>query len=434
MTSPQQHKYSTIFFDWGGVIANDPGDDFLSQLLRDIGATDEQIQEIFEIYMKRFMRGQISEAEYWQELRTKYGFTIHDSISEEFKKWRGLVANENILALAKQAKARGMNIAILSNVIEPTYNVIEQAGYYDLFDEIIASCKVGYVKPEKEIYEIALRRFNITPQESIFIDDKQYCLNPAEAMGFKTIFATSPEQIMLDVKSCWYNYPMIDLQNFWNKNSARIPDDKGHSIYAAEKEKEFPKNSKVCDLGGGTGTDSIYFAEKGHEVVLVDIADEPLEKATIHASKLGLAGKLKTIQCDFSFGKLPLENESVDVVYSRLALHYFEPSVLAQLFSEVYRILRSGGKSYLTLKSPDDAAEMKFLATTATEQEEGVFNEDGRIKTRYTIERLEKILVDASIPAGNFKVIAYTEKLGNSNDVVKSGVDEFIVNEVTISK
>lgn len=202
MISPQQHKYSTIFFDWGGVIANDPGDDFLSQLLRDIGATDEQIQEIFEIYMKRFMRGQISEAEYWQELRTKYGFTIHDSISEEFKKWRGLVANEDILALAKEAKATGLNIAILSNVIEPTYNVIKQAGYYDFFDEVIASCKVGYVKPEKEIYEIALRFFDVTPQESIFIDDKQYCLDPAEVMGFKTILATSPEQIIRDIKHC----------------------------------------------------------------------------------------------------------------------------------------------------------------------------------------------------------------------------------------
>lgn len=227
---------------------------------------------------------------------------------------------------------------------------------------------------------------------------------------------------------------MIDMQDFWNKNSARIPDDKGHSLYAAEKEKEFPRNSKICDLGGGTGTDSIYFVEKGHDVVLVDIADEPLAKAETHASELGLVDKFKTLQCDFSFGKLPLEDGSVDIVYSRLALHYFESKVLAQLFSEVFRILRKGGNSYLSLKSPDDSAEMEFLATTATEQEEGVFNEDGRLKTRYTIERLYKILADANIPADNFRVTAYAEKLDNGNDVVKSGVNEFIVNEVTISK
>lgn len=195
-------KYTTVFFDWGGVIANDPGDEFLGDLIKSVGGSDAQVQEIFETYMKRFMRGQISEAEYWQELRAKYGFAIHDSISDEFKKWRGLVANEDILSLAKELKADGLNIAILSNVIEPTYNVIEQAGYYQLFDEVIASCKVGYVKPEKEIYEIALKRFNATADESIFIDDKQYCLDPAVAMGFKTILAQSPEQIIRDVRSC----------------------------------------------------------------------------------------------------------------------------------------------------------------------------------------------------------------------------------------
>jgi epoxide hydrolase-like predicted phosphatase len=194
-------KYTTIFFDWGGVIANDPGDEFLGNLIRSVGASEAQVQEIFETYMKRFMRGQISDAEYWQELRTKYNLSIHDSISDEFKKWRGLAANEDILALVKEAKTKGFNIAILSNVIEPTYNVIKQAGYYDLFDDVIASCKVRYVKPEKEIYTIALARFGVTAQESIFIDDKQYCLDPAIKMGFKTILAESPEQIMRDLRA-----------------------------------------------------------------------------------------------------------------------------------------------------------------------------------------------------------------------------------------
>ena len=195
-------KYTTVFFDWGGVIANDPGDEFLGDLIKSVGASDPQVQEIFETYMKRFMRGQISEAEYWQELRSNYSLAIHDSISDEFKKWRGLIANEDILSLAQELKASGINIAILSNVIEPTYNVIEQAGYYDLFDAVIASCKVGYVKPEKEIYEIALKRFDTTASASVFIDDKQYCLEPAAAMGFKTILASSPEQIIRDVRSC----------------------------------------------------------------------------------------------------------------------------------------------------------------------------------------------------------------------------------------
>jgi len=190
----------TIFFDWGGVVADDPGDDFLTKLLQDVGASTVQIQEIFQLYMKRFMRGEISEAEYWNELRTNYGFDIQESISDEFKKWSGLVANEDVLALVDEAKAKGWQTAILSNVIEPTYNVLKDAGFYDKFDFVIASCKEGLAKPELEVYKLALERLNTTPSESVFIDDKQSNLDPAEALGFKVILAENPEQVIRDVR------------------------------------------------------------------------------------------------------------------------------------------------------------------------------------------------------------------------------------------
>lgn len=197
------HSINTIFFDWGGVVADDPGDEFLSLLLKDIGASEEQVQEIYDTYMRSFMKGEISEAKYWHELRTRYGLTIHDSISDEFKKWRGLVKNDAILELVNQARAHGLQVAILSNVIEPTYNVLLEAGYYDHFDKVIASCKVGYAKPQQEIYQLALEELHTTAEQSVFIDDKQKNLDPANQMGFNTILARSPKQIISDVTACF---------------------------------------------------------------------------------------------------------------------------------------------------------------------------------------------------------------------------------------
>lgn len=193
--------YKTVFFDWGGVIADDPGDEFLGQILKQIGATDEQIQEISKAYMPRFMRGQISESEYWNALRSNYGLEIHDSISDEFKKWSGLVANQDVLALVEEAKSQGLQVAVLSNVIEPTYKTLQQAGYYDLFDGVIGSCEVGLAKPQVEIYELALSRMKTTADRSIFIDDKQKNLDPAAKMGFTTILAKSPTQIIEDTRA-----------------------------------------------------------------------------------------------------------------------------------------------------------------------------------------------------------------------------------------
>lgn len=193
------NQIQTIFFDWGGVIADDPGDDFLGSLLRSVGATDDQVEEIFETYMLRFMKGEISEVDYWQMLQGHYGLTVHDTISEEFQKWNGLIKNDAVFALVGAARARGMRTAALSNIIEPTYNVLAAAGYFNAFDKVIASCKVGWAKPEKEIYEIALRELNATAETSLFIDDKPRNLEPAAAMGFRTILAQNPQQIVADV-------------------------------------------------------------------------------------------------------------------------------------------------------------------------------------------------------------------------------------------
>lgn len=193
-------KYKAIFFDWGGVIAHDPGPDFLRDILMSVGATQAQWDEIYMAELRGFMRGEISEQAFWELLRTKYNLTIHDTISDEFKKWKGLEASEDVLDLARQAKAAGYKIAVLSNVIEPTYNVIKAAGYYDMFDEVIASCKVGYVKPDEEIYQIALERLGVSAEESIFIDDKERCTAPAKNMGFTTILAQNPEQIVHDLR------------------------------------------------------------------------------------------------------------------------------------------------------------------------------------------------------------------------------------------
>jgi len=190
---------NTVFFDWGGVIAGDPDDGFWVNLLKDKGATDEQAAEIYDTYMQRFMRGEISEEECWDELRQNYSLVIPEDVSEEFKQWKGLIKNDDVVALIDKARSAGLQVALLTNVIEPTYNVLSEAGNYDYFDEVIASCKVSYAKPQTEIYQLALARLHTTPEQSLFIDDKQKNLDPAIAMGFTTILATSPEQIIRDV-------------------------------------------------------------------------------------------------------------------------------------------------------------------------------------------------------------------------------------------
>lgn len=222
---------------------------------------------------------------------------------------------------------------------------------------------------------------------------------------------------------------MIDDVSRWNfihqkTHSASLV----HSRYAEEKEKLFPRNSLIVDLGGGAGFDAIYFLKQGHSVVLFDISDVALSLASQKAKELNLEEKLVTRQIDFGMHDLPVKESSVDVVYARISLHYFESSHTIRIFKDIYKILKQGGNAYLTFKSPKDVAEMQRLRETATLFEPNVFIENELIRSRFTIDQLKKMLKKAEVPT--FDVHEFEEQLGSESTQNHS----LLLNEVTFSK
>jgi len=64
-----------------------------------------------------------------------------------------------------------------------------------MFDVLVFSCKEGFRKPEKEIYEITLNRLNTQPGETLFIDDRIENIRGAESLGIQTILFKDDEQL-----------------------------------------------------------------------------------------------------------------------------------------------------------------------------------------------------------------------------------------------
>jgi putative hydrolase of the HAD superfamily len=66
-------------------------------------------------------------------------------------------------------------------------------------ENLMLSYELGSVKPEKEIYQNAIERFSIIPEESIFIDDRPINITVAHEFGFDGIihrdFETTNEKL-----------------------------------------------------------------------------------------------------------------------------------------------------------------------------------------------------------------------------------------------
>ena len=70
----------------------------------------------------------------------------------------------------------------------------------ELFDLLILSAKIGSTKNEQKIFEAALNKLNIKPEEAIFIDNTESNLKTAFAMGINTIFFDDKENDMRSLK------------------------------------------------------------------------------------------------------------------------------------------------------------------------------------------------------------------------------------------
>ena len=86
----------------------------------------------------------------------------------------------------QKLKKQGYHIYILSNLGQEVVNMLPQILDLNLFDGALFSCESGMRKPDSEIYIKALEKFNISAENSIFIDDNMTNLPPFEKLGGKT--------------------------------------------------------------------------------------------------------------------------------------------------------------------------------------------------------------------------------------------------------
>ena len=67
--------------------------------------------------------------------------------------------------------------------------------FSELFEKEYYSFKVGFRKPSKEIFQLALNENNLEPSETLFIDDTQMHIDAAKLLGINTIRLNDGEEI-----------------------------------------------------------------------------------------------------------------------------------------------------------------------------------------------------------------------------------------------
>jgi len=93
---------------------------------------------------------------------------------------------ENVKLLPELKKK--YNLYILSNFHQPAFeHIFKKYDFFRLFDGHTVSCYYYLLKPEKEIYDTLIDKFNLIPEETVFIDDTKVNIDACEKKGIRGI-------------------------------------------------------------------------------------------------------------------------------------------------------------------------------------------------------------------------------------------------------
>jgi putative hydrolase of the HAD superfamily len=198
-----------IVFDFGGVVFQWRPAELLRRTLPD-RAVDEAaaqrlVRDFFQDYQGdwgRFDRGTIEIPELTPLIAQRLGFelgevqAVIDAVPGE------LEVQEDTVDLLHRLHDRGHRLYFLSNMPEPYAVHLETTHeFFSRFVDGVFSSRVKLIKPEPEIFALAIERFGIDPSQTVFIDDVAKNVEMARAQGWHAIQFISAEQVEAELET-----------------------------------------------------------------------------------------------------------------------------------------------------------------------------------------------------------------------------------------
>jgi putative hydrolase of the HAD superfamily len=112
----------------------------------------------------------------------------------------GPLPHPRVRRLAESIRGHGIKTGILSNTFFAVPLILRLTGGYRGFEPLVLSSVEGVAKPAPRIYQIAIERSGVQPQEILFIDNREENLDSAKKLGMKVVLAKNSKQIVTEVK------------------------------------------------------------------------------------------------------------------------------------------------------------------------------------------------------------------------------------------
>ena len=179
-----------IFIDFFGVVFPDT----LNEWVADRGITDKK--SIHDIAVDADL-GRIDTDEFFKRLGEVAGIS-GERAREEMAKFEA--PRHHVVRLIERLSANHKLILVSNSVSGYLRGHLKNYDLERLYDGIVISAEFGDMKPNESIYKEALRLGGVSPEETVFFDDRPVNTEAASALGINSIVFESVDQMERDLE------------------------------------------------------------------------------------------------------------------------------------------------------------------------------------------------------------------------------------------
>ena len=135
------------------------------------------------------------------ELQARYPLYA-DAVAMFRDRWFEMCNGEipGMLELIQDLKSKGVGVFGLTNWPAETFTEARRR-FRTLasIDNYVVSSSVKFAKPEPAIYQLLLSKYNLNPEECVFIDDRKDNVDAAKALGMEGIIYPGSAQELIPI-------------------------------------------------------------------------------------------------------------------------------------------------------------------------------------------------------------------------------------------
>jgi glucose-1-phosphatase len=183
-----------VLLDMGGVLVELGGErPFLEMIGGDVGADEMWRRWLASPSVRAHETGRLDSRAFAEEAVREFGLDVGPAeFLEHFTSW--LVgpfegAHDLLDALGERHRT-----AILTNLSAVHWPIAESYGLFHRVERVVASYRVGAIKPDRDFFEIALDEVGAAAGEAVFFDDNIVNVEGARACGIEAHLVRGVEE------------------------------------------------------------------------------------------------------------------------------------------------------------------------------------------------------------------------------------------------